>query len=257
LSIAIGQEYVVQAVEAWLATPSVELARPLLLIRHDVDQHPRSALHMAAIEVELGVRSTWYFRWRTADPGVVGAIRNGGHSVGLHYETLTRLVLERGLDAFQADALMPEARELLGRELEAFGRLYGPTRSACPHGDTRVPGVHNGVLLRGQDPSRYGIEWDANEAVGQRGVDVWLTDRSRAEGRWGDRLEPIDLLLDRRSPLLMVVHPNNWVSGPALWWDRLIPGPTRTGSDEPRLSATPDEPAAIEPQAGLSVGPPS
>jgi hypothetical protein len=99
-----------------------------------------------------------------------------------------------------------------------------------------VPGVHNGVLLRGQDAALYGIEWDANDTIGQRGVDVWLTDRSTAEGRWGDGSDPIDLVVDRRSPLLIVVHPNNWVSGPALWWDRIVPGGIRTRSDQPMLS---------------------
>jgi hypothetical protein len=188
---------------------------------------------MAAMEAEFGVRSTWYFRWRTAHPRVVEEIRETGHAIGLHYETLTRLTLERGLAAGDSSRLIDEARELLIQELATFGDRFGAIRSACPHGDTRAPGVHNGVLLRGQDLKRYGIEWDVNDAVGERGIDVWLTDRSRAEGSWGSSLDPIDLIIDRRSPLLLVVHPNNWVSGPALWWDRLIPGGIRTGSDYP------------------------
>lgn len=233
LSMALRQEYGVVPVEAWLGSGGATGDRPILLLRHDVDQHPRSALRMARIESELGVRSTWYFRWRTARHEVVPAIRSAGHSVGLHYETLTRLILERGLTAADAQDLIPEARQILAEELAAFRARFGPTRSVCPHGDTRVPGVHNGILLRGEDLSRYGIEWDANEAVGRFGLDVWLTDRSRAEGGWQDGLDPIDLLLDRRSPLLLVVHPNNWASGPSLWWDRLAPGAIRTGSDTP------------------------
>jgi hypothetical protein len=237
LRIALGQEYRVLGVESWLAEASSEDPRPVLLLRHDVDQHPGSAVRMATIEADFGVRSAWYFRWRTATPRVVDAIRNEGHTVGLHYETLTRLVLERGISPAEASALIPQARELLAHELVAFNDLFGPTRSACPHGDTRVPGVHNGVLLRREDLTGYGIEWDANEAVGQRGVDVWLSDRSSAEGRWQAGSDPIDLLIDRRSPLLTIVHPNNWVSGPALWWDRLMPGGVRTRTDTPMLAS--------------------
>lgn len=221
-------------VEAWLSEPATSFPRsaPLLLVRHDVDQSPRSALKMAAVEAEFGMRSTWYFRWRTAHPRVVEKIREAGHAIGLHYETLTRLTLERHL-AGDLTELIPEARELLMQELATFRDRFGPVRSACPHGDTRAPGVHNATLLRGQDLNRYGIEWDVNDAVGERGIDVWLTDRSRAEGSWGSSLDPIDLIVDRRSPLLLVVHPNNWVSGAALWWDRLVPGGARTGSDNP------------------------
>ena len=244
LRVVLGQEYDVLGVETWLAEPERAHERPVLLLRHDVDQHPGSALRMAAIETDLGLRSTWYFRWRTAQPRVIRAIQDGGHTVGLHYETLTRIALERGLRPEQTGELIDEARELLAYELTAFSDRFGPARSTCPHGDTRMPRVNNGVLLRGEDLASYGIEWDANEALGRRGVDVWLTDRSSAEGRWRDAIDPVDLLIDRRSPLLLIVHPNNWVSGPALWWDRLVPGGIRTGSDEPRL-------AQFESQRGL------
>ena len=87
-----------------------------------------------------------------------------------------------------------------------------------------MPGVHNGLLLLGEDWSEYGLRWDANAAMREHFLDVWLTDRSVAEGRWKEGLDPIDLLIDRRSPILAVVHPNNWVSGPGLWWDRALPG---------------------------------
>ncbi len=235
LRIALGQGYAVLSLETWLQDPTLAAERPRLLLRHDVDQHPASALKMAAIERELGVRSTWYFRWRTANAEVIEAIAAEGHAVGLHYETLTRELLRRGLGADDAEALIPRARELLRTELDAFAERFGPVRSACPHGDTRMQGVHNGVLLLGEEWSRYGLEWDANAAMRGHALDVWLTDRSAAEGGWKEGLDPIDLLIDRRSPILAVVHPNNWVSGPALWWDRALPGALHTGSDEPAL----------------------
>ena len=236
LRIALEQGYAVLSLEAWLDDPSIAADRPLLLLRHDVDQHPRSALRMAAIEADLGVLSTWYFRWRTANADVVSTIRDAGHAVGLHYETLTREVLNRGLTAGDAPALIPVARELLRRELAAFQERHGPAYSACPHGDTRVPGVHNGVLLLGEDWSSYGLRWDANAAMRAHRLDVWLTDRSIAEGRWKEGLDPIDLLVDRRSPILAVAHPNNWVSGLSLWCDRALPGAQRTSSDTPVLA---------------------
>ena len=31
-----------------------------MILRHDVDQYPRSALRMSDVEVALGARSTWY-----------------------------------------------------------------------------------------------------------------------------------------------------------------------------------------------------
>lgn len=233
LRIALEQGYRVLSLESWLADPEQAAGQPRLLLRHDVDQHPSSALRMAAIEGEQGVLSTWYFRWRTAAPRVVETIRGHGHAVGLHYETLTRELQRRNLPAAGAESLIPEARELLRGELAAFAERFGPVRSACPHGDTRMPGVHNGVLLLEEDWAAYGLCWDANAAMRAHRLDVWLTDRSAPEGRWKDGLDPLDLLIDRRSPILAVVHPNNWVSGPALWWDRALPARLRRSSDAP------------------------
>jgi hypothetical protein len=233
LRLAIGQGYAVVSLEDWLLDPSLGAGAPLLLMRHDVDQDPASALRMAAIEADHGIVSTWYFRWRTAHPQVVSAIRDAGHPVGLHYETLSRRILERGSSAADGPALVAEARDLLRLELDLFAERFGPTRSACPHGDTRVPGVHNGVLMLGEDPAGFGGNFDANAAMRSHALDVWLTDRSRAEGGWKDRLDPVDLLIDRRSPILAVVHPNNWVSGLGLWSDRVLPGHIRSGSDRP------------------------
>jgi hypothetical protein len=222
LGLALAQGYSLVSLESWLADPELATLPTVMVVRHDVDQFPASALRMAKIEAEFGIRSTWYFRWRTAHPAVVLAIRQAGHEVGLHFETLTRELLRRGLGAADADALIPEARLLLREELAAFAARYGPASSACPHGDTRMAGVHNGVLLRGEDLAAYGIRWEANAAVGRLPLDMWLTDRSSACGGWKDRLDPVDLLIDRRSPILAVVHPNNWVSGAALWCDRIL-----------------------------------
>lgn len=236
LTLAQAQGYALVSLESWLAAPEAHAGRDVLILRHDVDQCPASAARMAAIESELGICSTWYFRWRTAQPKVIQEIREGGHEVGLHYETLTRELLRRGLRAADAQALAPEVRPLLRAELAAFAERHGPARSTCPHGDTRMRGVHNGVLLQGEDLSAYGVRWEANSAVGRLPLDVWLTDRSSAEGRWKDELDPVELIVDRRSPILAVVHPNNWVSGLGLWCDRVLPERFgATGSDVPPL----------------------
>jgi hypothetical protein len=192
---------------------------------------------MQAIERPLGVRGTWYFRWRTAHPAVVGRLREAGEGVGLHYETLTRrLLAEPGRDPAQ---LIEECRDLLRREIDTFRGRFGPIRSICPHGDTRVPGVTNAVLTgEGEWP-----ELDGNEAVKTRELGAWLTDRSAAEGGWGKGHDPDDLFERGVGPILAVIHPNNWVSGPSLWMDRILAGvlpsweklptPIRTGRDEP------------------------
>ena len=232
LDAAERHDYAIVSLEDWIV--GGERDDPLLILRHDVDQHPRSALRMASLEERRGLRSTWYFRWRTADATVISRLRARGHHVGFHYETLSRLARQRGLSRGD-DALVAEARAELRREVTAFSARFGPTRSICPHGDTRVPDVSNATLLQGQDAAAFGVEFDGNGAMRGRRLGHWLTDRSDAEGGWGARVDPGGLLATGRSPILCLTHPHNWVSGPALWLDRLAGGriPMTTGSDRP------------------------
>src|SRR5262245_37265097 len=69
LERALACGYTVLPLEEWVLTgPRDE--RPTLILRHDVDQHPRSVRPMLAAERDLGVTSTWYFRWRTSEPRI-------------------------------------------------------------------------------------------------------------------------------------------------------------------------------------------
>jgi hypothetical protein len=231
LAAARERGYHLVPLESWVRGEGPE--GPALILRHDVDQHPASALRMAAIEAELGVRSAWYFRWRTAHPQVIGRLRDQGFEVGLHYETLTRAALRGELPGCAQGDELVRAREELREEIAAFARLFGPIRSVVPHGDSRVPGVRNAELLRGERCSDYGIEFDGNEAMRGRGIAHWLTDRSSAEGGWAGEVDPLSLLVGGATPILSVTHPNNWASGLSLWRDRalsrLLPGPSWAG----------------------------
>jgi SAM-dependent methyltransferase len=85
------------------------------------------------------------------------------------------------------------------------------------------------------------VQFDGNQAMRGRDLAQWLTDRSAPDGNWVDAIDPHDLIARRATPILLVVHPNNWCSGLALWMDRLLgfvlpdrlPRPSRTRSDRP------------------------
>jgi hypothetical protein len=234
--------YRIVSLEQFVIDPPAEES-PTLVLRHDVDQHPRSALQMAAIETAAQLTSTWYFRWRTADPRVIGRLRAAGFEVGLHYETLTRRLLRLGRQPID-EALLSSCRAELRAEIERFSERFGAIRSICPHGDTRVPGVHNGLLVRDRDPGELGGVIDSNGAMRGRRLAAWITDRSAPDGSWGHDANPAALLEERKSPLLLLTHPNNWAAGSSLLLDRGVSAamrnwasrvPIRTRDDEPPL----------------------
>jgi hypothetical protein len=245
LQTAIGHGYEPVSVERYLEDSAARSQPRVLILRHDVDQHPRSAVPIAEIERTLGVRSTWYLRWRTADPNVIAELRGRGGEIGFHYETLTRRALaERLAPDSDLSPLLDECRRELVTEVRAFDELFGPTRSIAAHGDSRVPWARNLVLLDDGHDADLGV-YDANIAMRRHRLGCWLTDRTAPEGGWGDGLDPGELLAAGVSPIQCLVHPNNWSSGVSLWGDRALrallvsprPGePTmirRTRSDTP------------------------
>jgi 2-polyprenyl-3-methyl-5-hydroxy-6-metoxy-1,4-benzoquinol methylase len=255
LRCAREHEWTIMDLESWLEGGGIQ--GQVLIVRHDVDQNPAAALRMARLDARYEVSGVWYFRWRTASPAAIERIRHLGGRIGLHYETLTRLVLGRGLDGHAVDEpLVAAAREQLRGEITAFAQRFGPIGSISAHGDTRVPGVSNQLLLAAEDASVFGVRFDANQALSRHRLGRWMTDRSRPDGGWEHGLDAEAVLGAREGPILCLTHPNNWCSGAALWSDRVrarvLPTPpldagewrvgTRTRNDRPPGDAPPGRP---------------
>jgi hypothetical protein len=99
------------------------------LIRHDVDRKPGHALAMAALELSLGIRSTYYFRVKqhTLKPKIIRRIHRMGHEIGYHYESLSDV--KGDMDAALAD---------FHRNLEKLRRI-APVRTVSMHGRPLSP----------------------------------------------------------------------------------------------------------------------
>lgn len=95
---------------------------PSLILRHDVDAKPQRALEMAKIEMEFGLRGTYYFRETTADEFVVRQIAAMGHEIGYHYNDLVRT---------KGD--YPKAISKFEKNL-AYLRQFYPVRTISMHG---------------------------------------------------------------------------------------------------------------------------
>ena len=63
--------------------------KTFLIIRHDVDRKPNNALNMAILENKFGIKSTYYFRYKTFYPKIIKQIKKLGHEIGYHYECLS------------------------------------------------------------------------------------------------------------------------------------------------------------------------
>jgi len=142
---ALEVNYRIMGVADYLTSPKDE--EFIAVLRHDVDKFPDRAARMALLEKNLGVRSTYYFRWNPK-PGnfpkqeILETLRYG-HEVGYHYENLSEL---RDKEKALADF----------KDKLAVLRKLAPVRTVAMHGAPRVR-VRNADMLEGVDLSKYGL----------------------------------------------------------------------------------------------------
>lgn len=88
----IREEYLFVTISDYLMRrPKDGLSGKFVIIRHDVDRWIYNSLTMAEIEKELGIHSTYYFRYPvTFNSNIIYKIHSLGHEVGYHYEVLCK-----------------------------------------------------------------------------------------------------------------------------------------------------------------------
>ena len=211
-----------------------------LALRHDVDSRLESALELARLEHERGLRAT-YFVLHTAaywnDPQLVPKLRRLqelGNEVGFHNDLVTLQRL-RGVDA------AAYLREQLARLREGGIDVVG----AAAHGSPwcRRLGFHNNYVFAGWDepvpgfpatevplkldPAEFGLEYEAYHVS----RDEYFSDSSFVAGR---RAHPAELRLEAGRRTIVLVHPCHWDSSVAAKARRLAAKvATRPRADPP------------------------
>lgn len=114
------KNYSFQTVEEYFTAPLPKT----VILRHDVDSWPANALQMAAIEVQAGVKATYYFRVSplSFDSLIIRQIVGMSHEIGYHYEDLA------SCNGNQAKAIHSFERNL------KLLRSYYPVKTIAMHG---------------------------------------------------------------------------------------------------------------------------
>jgi hypothetical protein len=208
-----------------------ELPRYLVLLRHDIDRRPGTAVRMATLEHELGLEATYYARVVPGvfRPSVLSRLAALGHEVGFHYETLSKCGgdFERAIDLFRKD---------LSRL-----RQVSDVRTISMHGRPLSP-HNNRDLWQKADYRTLGLVGEAYLSIDYQDV-AYFTDTGRAWNderhnlrdrvpgslettRVGSTIDLIALVRSQTVPRLCIsAHPNRWASNGLEWfgslaWDR-------------------------------------
>jgi hypothetical protein len=185
-----------------------------LLLRHDVDTGVRTAQKMWAIEQNLGIQSSYYFRLRTIAPAFMRRIEQNGGEASYHFEELSSVAKSRrirGRD--EVPAIMPLARKLFARNLGRLrDRLGLRMEIVAGHGDwvNKILGVPNSAILASEAfRQEVGVELEAYDA---RLMNAVLKHSDAAvPGRWlWEQRDPLRSMEADVPAIQILVHPRHW-----------------------------------------------
>ena len=118
----IDSSFTFNTVEEAILSP--DLKNKIAIMRHDVDSKPLNSLKMAQLESSLGIKSTYYFRFKKGIfvPKIIKQISNLGHEIGYHYEVL-----------YDSRGNIDEAINLFDKQLSEFRKLIS-VKTISMHG---------------------------------------------------------------------------------------------------------------------------
>jgi hypothetical protein len=149
---------------------------PALIIRHDIDVSVATAVQMARIEHDMGVRTSYFIRVHAAgynpfsrdNYAALRWLQDAGFDLGLHHEVGV-------FPLAGANGVRATAREHLQRELSALTAVLGrPIRSVAMH----LP-RHGTMPLTPADLDACGILYEAGATLFNEGAQ-FISDSNRA-----------------------------------------------------------------------------
>lgn len=192
-----------------------------VIMRHDIDRKPENALKMAELEYDLGMKSTYYFRFVKGvfNPEMIRRIRDLGHEIGYHYEVLSK-----------ARGDYERAVELFEYELGEFRKICD-VETICMHGSP-LSRYDNRDLWNVYDFKDFGIIGAAYLSIGK---DVnYFSDTGRS---WNWKNKMRDFMPDKKEEIVVdttddliglvrengadklyiLVHPERWAVNGGEW----------------------------------------
>jgi len=199
-----------------------------IIMRHDVDKNPESALHLAELEHKRNIRASYYFRAAGFErsASVVREIVGLGHEVGYHYEDLS-----------VAKGNLQRAIVLFSRNLSILRDLY-PVKTICMHGSP-LSRYDNRSIWEHYDYRKFGVtgepyfDVDFSEVIyltdtGRRwdGTDFSIRDKVESPLGHGYRstFEIITGFGNGRLPrkAMITIHPHRWTDQVVPWLKELV-----------------------------------
>lgn len=183
-----------------------------IIIRHDIDSDVKIARKMFEIEKKLGVKTTYYFRLKTANNQLIQDINQYGGEVGYHYEEIAQFCKDNKTVSkqFVIDNLN-KIKEKFYQNVQLFEKENNiKLCSIASHGDF--------INRRIEIANKFIYEKDIQEKLGLiEAYDIEdLLDFRTADAMYPHfwKIDPKDAIKENKKRILILVHTRWWNKAP-------------------------------------------
>lgn len=207
----------------WKESELFDNTNNVILLRHDVDRFPGTALATARLENELGIKGTYYFRVKphTLKKEIISEISKLGHEIGYHYETLA-----------DCNGNFNKARELFANNLKKL-REITPIHTCSMH-SRPLSKWDNRLIWEKYSLKEFNLIGETYRSINHNKY-LYLADSGR---NWGaDRnvvwdtvngIQPPEIITGttglcnivntiKPSHIQLLIHPNRWPNNYPFW----------------------------------------
>lgn len=183
------------------------------VLRHDVDSLELSTRKMFETEMDIGVRSTYYFRKSTIDRRLIKDMLSAGFDVGFHFETIANYIRENDIsDKDDIDwSILPD---LLKAEIQDFNNEIGyKVKSICSHGaeENIKFNISNNVITENIDTIILGVNFEAYSELLYKDINCHIMDGTITNCFGFSYYEnPISAADAGYNNILFLSHPEHW-----------------------------------------------
>ncbi len=177
-------------------------ADKFLIIRHDIEFPPPSALEFAKIENKVGAKATYFVRVHADNYNPFGfktynaikKIIELGHDIGLHYEHLDF-----------ADITKEDPSTVILKEKKLLELLFDmQIRGIAPHKDFTP--IVNRDFWNGKDFKEFGFTFEAYMDDFFNNI-LYLSD---SLGKWGGKGKCLCHYINKEQRIYVLIHPRYW-----------------------------------------------
>ena len=190
---------------------------PYIILRHDVDIPEIGIREILDIEKKLGITSSWYFRWSTVQEKIIAEIVDYGSEVGLHYETLATLCLEKNIttrNQVTQDVLL-QAKNKLKEEIKEFRSKFSVnclTIAAHGHPLNSKLKISNNKIVDFQLSKEMNIACESYDTQILDRLDCYVSDTTTILNYgWAYNQSLEDAILAGYKNICFLSHPNHWI----------------------------------------------